>query len=331
MPTVLQGATNQAQPGQDGPVPGHLLSLRETPEEEIQGLLDLAFSFLEVLEREVKKVPTLRGKVVACAFFEPSTRTMKSFDLAARYLSADVTTLTGEVSSVAKGESLEDTARALRQMGADCLVIRHPLSGAAHFLARRVDLPVINAGDGRHEHPTQGLLDLLTLRERWGDFRGRKVAIVGDVLHSRVARSDIWGLTKLGAEVCLFGPPTLLPERPELLGLPGRVRVARSLPEALEGADAVIALRLQRERQKRGLLPSLEEYASFWGLRKEILDRWCPEAFLLHPGPVNRGLELDGEAMEAPRSLVEEQVRRGVAVRMAVLYRVLAGRAGSSG
>lgn len=326
MRVQLQGAAVQAGPGRSGPAARHLLSLRETPEEEIRELLDLASSFLEVLEREVKKVPALRGKVVACAFFEPSTRTLKSFDLAARYLSADVATLTGEASSVAKGESLEDTARALRQMGADCLVVRHPFSGAAHFLARRLDLPVINAGDGRHEHPTQGLLDLLTLRGRWGEeFRGKKVAIVGDVLHSRVARSDLWGLTKLGAEVSLFGPPTLLPEHPELLGVPGRVRVAQTLPEALEGADAVIALRLQRERQKRGLLPSLEEYAALWGLREEILERLCPGALLLHPGPVNRGLELDGEVMEAPRSLIEDQVRRGVAVRMAVLFRALAG------
>ncbi len=309
----------------------HLLSLREMPEEEIRCLLSLASSFLEVLDREVKKVPALRGKVVACAFFEPSTRTMKSFDLAARYLNADVTSLTGEASSVVKGESLEDTARALRRMGADCLVVRHPCSGAAHYLARRMDIPVINAGDGRHEHPTQGLLDLLTLGERWGEFRGRRVAVVGDVLHSRVARSDLWGLTKLGAEVRLFGPPTLLPEHPELLGVPGRVRVARSLAEALEGADAVIALRLQRERQKKGLLPSLEEYAAFWGLREELLDRFCPGAFLLHPGPVNRGLELDGGVMEAPRSLIEEQVRRGVAVRMAVLYRALAGGRGAGG
>jgi aspartate carbamoyltransferase catalytic subunit len=299
----------------------HLLTLEGVPPAEIEEILETARSMKEVMERPVRRVPTLTGVTVANLFFEPSTRTRVSFELAERRLSADVASLQASGSSLQKGESLRDTARNVEAMKVDVVVIRHGASGAPHFLARHIGAAVINAGDGCHEHPTQGLLDLMTLWEHFGEVEGLRVAIVGDIAHSRVARSDIWGLGTLGASVVACGPATLLPHPTDALG----VEVTTKLDHALEGADAVIALRIQRERQAAGLLPSLREYRAQWGLTRERLTGAKPNLVILHPGPINHGVELDHEVAEDPRAVILEQVTNGVAVRMAVLYLLTGG------
>jgi len=301
----------------------HLLGLADLSPQEIEGILRTA-AMIKAGDLDVRG--SLQGRTVVTLFFEPSTRTRISFELAARRMEAQVIHFDVGTSSVVKGESLLDTVLTLEAMGVDLLIVRHQASGAAHFIARHTKCAVVNAGDGMHEHPTQGLLDLLTIQERKGCIAGLRVAIVGDILHSRVARSDLFGLTKLGAEVTLCGPSTLLPrDRPGqgIWALQG-VRVTSSLDEALEGADVVIALRLQRERQQAGLLPSLGEYTRFWGIDASRLSRCKPDVLVMHPGPMNLGVEILPSAAYAPNSVVTEQVTNGVYVRMAVLYHLLA-------
>ncbi|MBI4236349.1 MAG: aspartate carbamoyltransferase catalytic subunit, partial [Chloroflexi bacterium] len=276
----------------------------------------------EVLSRQVPKAPTLRGRTLVTLFYEASTRTRASFEWAAKALSADVVNVTAQASSVTKGESLVDTVRTLTALGADAVVLRHPESGAAHLAACSTAVPVINGGDGWHAHPTQALLDLYTLRQRWREVAGRCVVIVGDIMHSRVARSNAWGLTALGASVVLCGPPTLLPAGlVEAFARAGRqVMVTERVEEALTGADAVMALRLQRERQVQGLLPSLRAYAQRYQINAERMALAKPGSLLLHPGPVNEGIEVSPELAAGGQSVIQEQVRNGVAVRMALLY-----------
>lgn len=299
-----------------GVVGGHLLGLGSLAPWQIQALVDLA----ERAAAGSLEADALRGRVVANVFYEPSTRTRTSFELAARRLGAEVVNFDPERSSVQKGESLLDTALTLQAMGVDAIVLRHPASGAAEFVARHVRCRVVNAGDGMHEHPTQGLLDVLTVRRTFGRVAGLRVAIVGDVLHSRVARSAAWGFSKLGAEVVLCGPPTLVPQ--DLSG-PG-VWVCHRLEEALDGADVVMALRMQGERQHTGFVPSLGEYHRLYGITAERLRRAKPGAVVMHPGPMNLGVEVTPDVAYDDRSLVLAQVANGVAVRMAVLYDLLA-------
>ncbi len=294
----------------------HLLGLEELRREQIEQILDAAKSFKEVLERPIPKVPTLRGKTIANLFFEPSTRTRISFELAEKRLSADTVNFTASGSSVSKGESLKDTARNIEAMQVDMIVVRHQASGAPHFLARSLDCSVINAGDGTHEHPTQGLLDIFTVREHKGKIDGLKVVIVGDIAHSRVAASNIWGFTKLGARVVVCGPRTLLPQGIERLG----VEPTSDLDEALDGADVVNVLRIQLERQKSGLFPSIREYSRCFGLTRERLLAARDDVLVMHPGPINRGVEISQDVADGPFSVILEQVTNGVAVRMAVLY-----------
>jgi len=299
----------------------HLLGLEGLSREEILFLLDTAASFQEISRRDIKKVPTLRGKTVVGMFFEPSTRTRVSFEIAAKRMSADFVSLSASTSSAAKGETLLDTARNLAAMRPDALVVRHPASGAAHFLAERVGCSVINAGDGCHEHPTQALLDLLTIRERKGQVEGLTVTIVGDILHSRVARSNLHGLRALGARVRLAGPPTLVPAE-----FRQWAEVTPSLRDAVRGADVVMVLRLQRERQTGQFLPSLDEYARYFCLTEEHLAHAKPDVIVLHPGPLNRGVEISSAVADGSHSVILDQVENGLAVRMAVLY-LLAGSA----
>jgi aspartate carbamoyltransferase catalytic subunit len=299
---------------------GHdLLGLEGASLEEITLILDTAKTFAEVLRRDVKKVPTLRGKSVVTLFFENSTRTRTSFEAAGKYMSADVINISGSASSASKGESLRDTFLTLQALTADLIVMRTPYSGACHQAAEWVGVPVVNAGDGTHEHPTQGLLDLLTLREAKGSLEGLTVAIVGDIAHSRVARSNIWGLNAMGANVRLVGPPTLLP--PDVDRLP--VEAFTDLKAGLEGVDVVNVLRLQLERQSRALFPSVREYSRLFGVSKDALKVAKPDVLVLHPGPMNRGLEITADVADMPRSLIEKQVTNGVAIRMAVLYLLL--------
>lgn len=299
----------------------HVLSLEEMPTEDISLALETANAMKQVVRRPVKKTPALRGKVLVNLFFEPSTRTRTSFELAAKYLGADAINFTVAQSSVVKGETLRDTARTLQAMGADAVAIRHSASGAPHFLSTLLQASILNAGDGMHEHPTQGLLDLYTIKEKKGRMDGLKVAIVGDVLHSRVARSNIWGLVKLGAKVTVCGPPTLLPVGFEDIG----VAVTERVEEALSGADVVYVLRLQLERQRRGLFPSTREYSRLYQVDRARLRLAKPDALLMHPGPMNRGIEISSEVADGLQSLIEEQVTNGVAVRMALLYLLLGG------
>ena len=301
-----------------------LLGLEYLTAEEILLILDTAAKLKEIGERSIKKVPTLRGKTVVNLFYEPSTRTRISFELASKRLSADLINMAVTVSSVAKGESLLDTARTLEAMGIDLVVIRHSVSGASHFLAGILRCSVVNAGDGMHEHPTQGLLDLFTIRERKGKITGLKVVIVGDIAHSRVARSNIWGLTKLGAEVKVVGPPTLIPMQIERLG----VKVYYRLEEALEGADVINVLRLQLERQGKSLFPSLREYTQLYVINSERLRLAKKDVMVMHPGPLNRGIEITDEVADGPHSVIDGQVTNGIAVRMAVLYLLLARKVG---
>jgi aspartate carbamoyltransferase catalytic subunit len=302
-----------------------LLDLESLDRSEIEYLLETAESFKEILARPVKKVPILRGRSVATLFFEPSTRTRTSFEHAAKIMSADTYSLAGNTSSLVKGESLKDTMLTLDAMGIDAFVIRHSCSGAAALAARYVpDKPVINAGDGTHEHPTQGLLDALTIKEVKGHIEGLTVAIVGDIAHSRVARSNIWGLTKLGAHVRLVGPSTLMPANADCLP----VKVFTDLKEGLEGADAVNVLRIQLERQDSAFFPSVREYAKLFGVNKTKLARAKPDVTVLHPGPMNRGIEIASELADDPEvSVITDQVTNGVAVRMAALFWLMGGAA----
>lgn len=299
-----------------------LVGLERLSAAQIRSILDTAEPFKEISERAIKKVPVLRGKTIVNLFFEASTRTRISFEFAEKRLSADTVNIASSGSSVQKGETLVDTARNLEAMRIDMVVMRHGSSGAAQFLAERIPSNVINAGDGRHEHPTQGLLDMLTIRDHLGRIEGLRVCIVGDVLHSRVARSNIWGLTKLGAEVAVCAPRTLLPREVSDLG----VQVFSRVEEAIEWADVLNVLRLQLERMQSGFIPSLREYNRFFGVTRERIERAPRELLILHPGPMNRGVEIDSDVADGPHSVILDQVTNGVAVRMAVLY-LLAGGA----
>ncbi len=295
-----------------------LLGLQDLDASEINLILDTAVSFKEISTRQVKKVPTLRGKTVAHLFFEPSTRTRASFELAAKRLSADTIGISGSTSSVLKGETIKDTARNIEAMKVDIIVMRHAASGAPHSLAQTVHACVINAGDGAHEHPTQGLLDIFTIREKRGGIKGLNVSIIGDIAHSRVARSNIWGLKTLGANVKVCGPSTLIPREIEQMG----VAVTDSLDEAIKGADVLNVLRIQLERQREHLFPSLREYIINFGINQERLRKAKKDLLILHPGPVNRGVELTPEVADGSYSVILDQVTNGLAVRMAVLYLV---------
>lgn len=299
-----------------------LIGLEYLDAAQINAILDTAEPFKEISERTIKKVPVLRGKTIVNLFFEPSTRTRISFEFAEKRLSADTVNIASSGSSVQKGEGLVDTAKNLEAMRIDMVVIRHGASGAAQFLAERIPSNVVNAGDGRHEHPTQALLDLLTIRDQLGRIEGARVCIIGDVLHSRVARSNIWGLTRLGAEVAVCGPRTLLPPEIEALG----VKVFPHVEEAIEWADALNVLRLQLERMETGFIPSLREYNRVFGVTRERVERAPRDLLILHPGPMNRGVEIDSDVADGPHSVILQQVTNGVAVRMAVLY-LLAGGA----
>ncbi len=298
-----------------------ILGLQTLTGDEIELILATAREMKTVIDRDIKKVPTLRGKSMINLFFEPSTRTRTSFELAGKYLGADVVNITTAASSVVKGESFRDTLQTVEKMGVDIIVLRHSAAGAAHYAANIVKPVIINAGDGAHEHPTQGLLDMFTIREKKGTLRNLKVAIIGDILHSRVARSNIWGLKKFGAEIHLAGPRTLLPRAIETMG----VQVHDRVEEAVAGADVVNVLRIQLERQQKGLFPSAREYARLFGINAQRLALAAPNALLLHPGPMNRGLEIAPEVAYSEQSAVQEQVKNGLAVRMAVLFLVLMG------
>ncbi len=303
---------------------GDLLGVAELSTAEIVHVLDTAESFVEVAARPIKKVPTLRGKTVINLFFEPSTRTSSSFEIAEKRLSADNLNFSTSSSSLSKGETLLDTARNLEAMAPDLVVIRHAHPLVPHALAERIAAGVINAGDGAHEHPTQALLDAFTIRRRKGRVEGLKIAIVGDVAHSRVVRSNVLCLTRLGADVTVAGPRTMMPEEPESLG----ARVVYSLEEAIEGADVVMMLRVQLERQARAAFPSEREYFEFFGLTAERLRRAQDDAIIMHPGPINRGIEIASEVADGPWSVILEQVANGVAVRMAVLYLLAGAKSG---
>lgn len=301
----------------------HLLSMNQLSAEDITQILDTADSLRHVTDRPIKKLPTLRGRTVCNLFYEASTRTRISFELAAKRLSADVINFSADSkSAVAKGESFKDTAWTLEAMGVDAIVVRHSSSGAPHQLAQWVRASVLNAGDGSHEHPTQALLDLFSIREHFKDFEGLKVAIVGDILHSRVARSNVRGLVTMGADVTLVGPPTLIPREASTWG----VVVNYELDDVIEDVDVCYLLRVQQERQSEQLFPSLREYAALWGLDAARLARMRPESLVMHPGPMNRGVEITAEVSESPRSIILDQVANGLAVRMSLLYLMLGGR-----
>jgi len=297
-----------------------LLGIKDLTPNEINFILDTASGFKDVLARDIKKVPPLRGKTVVNLFFEPSTRTRTSFTLAGKRLSADVVNFSVNTSSVVKGETLKDTALTIQSLGADFIVIRHASSGVPHFLSKILNISIINAGDGANEHPTQALLDLFTIRSHKKKINGLTVAIIGDIAHSRVAKSNIYGLTKLGAKVRVICPPTLMPAEIDKLG----VDVFHSIEQGIKNADVIMTLRLQLERQAKGFLPSLEEYFKLYGLTAERLKLARDNAIVMHPGPMNRGVEIDSEVADGPQSVILEQVTNGIAVRMAVLY-ILAG------
>ena len=300
-----------------------LVGLDELSVKEITFLLDTARAFKGVGERSLKKVPALRGKTLVNFFVEPSTRTRTSFEIAAMRLSADVVNISATASSLQKGETLKDTALNLQALRADIIVLRHSSPGSSRFLAERLESSIINAGDGAHEHPTQGLLDIFTIREKFGKIEGLNIAIVGDILFSRVARSNIFGLLKLGAKVTLVGPSTLVPKRFEKLG----VRVSHRIDEILAEADVVNLLRIQHERQRKEYFPGLGEYVALFGLTKARAEKLKPSCLIMHPGPINRGVEIDSEVADGKQSVILEQVTNGIAVRMAVLY-ACAGGAG---
>ena len=300
----------------------HLLDIESLSPEEIVTVLDTARAFKAVGERAIKKVPALRGKTVINLFIEPSTRTRISFELAAQRLTADVINFSAEASSLKKGETLKDTARNLEALNADIIIIRHSATGAPHFLSRFLNACVVNAGDGAHEHPTQALLDIFTIREKKGKVAGLNVTILGDILYSRVARSNIWALLKLGARVTLCGPSTLVPRVFEQMGC----RVTYDVNEAIADADIINLLRIQHERQRKSMFPSLNEYSSLFGLNKARLARTKPDALIMHPGPINRGVEIDSDIADCGRSVILDQVTNGLAVRMAVLFLVNGGK-----
>jgi len=303
-----------------------LLGIEDLSREEIERILETAVHMQEVGRREVKKVPTLRGRTIVNLFFEPSTRTRMSFEIAGKRLSADVVNFSPGTSSLSKRESIMDTARTLDAMDPDLVVVRHKVAGVPKVIADALEAPVVNAGDGAHEHPTQALLDLLTVQQAKGQIEGLTVAIVGDVLNSRVARSNIYGFTRLGAEVRIAAPPTMLPSDVESLG----VKAFSSLPQAIEGADVVMMLRIQMERLQGALFPSVREYSETFGLSREKLRNAKPDAIVMHPGPINRGVELSPDLADGGESVILAQVRNGVALRMAVLY-LLAGRSARQG
>ena len=301
----------------------HLLSMDQLSRENITEILDTAESLQQMTDRPIKKLPTLRGRTVCNLFYEASTRTRISFELAAKRLSADVINFSADSkSSVSKGESLKDTAWTLEAMGVDAIVVRHGSSGAPHQLSQWVKAKVINAGDGSHEHPTQALLDLFSIREHFKDLTGLKVAIVGDILHSRVARSNVKGLVTMGADVVLVGPPTLIPRQAEGWG----AKLCYDLDSVIEDVDVCYLLRVQRERLAEQLFPSLREYSALWGLDKKRMDRMKPDALVMHPGPMNRGVEIAADVSESERSIILDQVSNGLAVRMSLLYLMLGGR-----
>jgi len=300
----------------------HLLGLENLSRQDIELVLQTAKSFKEVSSRDIKKVPALRGKTVVTLFFEPSTRTRISFELAAKRLSADTLNIAVNVSSTSKGETLLDTARNIEAMNVDAMVVRHSSSGSVFLLAEGLKCSVVNAGDGCREHPTQALLDMFTLQEKFGRIEGLKVGIIGDILHSRVARSNIWGLTKLGAKVTVCGPATLMPRGIEAMG----VDVCYDLKKVLKQSDAVIALRLQKERQQDKFLPSMREYSRLFGINQAKLNEGSDHLIVMHPGPTNRGVELSADVADGKQSVILDQVTNGVAVRMAVLYLVLGTR-----
>jgi aspartate carbamoyltransferase catalytic subunit len=298
-----------------------LLGMGQLSVNDIELILDTAESLKEISQREIKKVPTLRGKSVVNFFYEPSTRTKTSFEMAAKMLSADTVSLSSTDSSMVKGETLIDTARNLQAMSPDLIVIRHSSSGAPHLLAREVKAGIINAGDGTNEHPTQALLDLYTIREKKGRINGLKVAIIGDIEHSRVARSDTIGLLKMGADVTISGPPTMIPLRADSMG----VKVVYNPAEAIKDKDVIIVLRIQLERQSKVLFPSIREYSTYFGINKEIMRNAKGDAIIMHPGPINRGVELSSDVADGPFSVILDQVANGVAVRMALFYLLMGG------
>ena len=299
----------------------HILGLDHLSVPDIEHILNTAESFKEISRRSIKKVPVLRGKTVVTLFFEPSTRTRLSFDIAAKRMSADTFSISASTSSTTKGESLADTAKNIEAMMPDIIVMRHPSSGASNYLANRINTSVINAGDGTHEHPSQGLLDLMTVKEHKGKIKGLKVAIIGDISHSRVAHSDIIGFSKMGANVFVSGPATLIPKKISRLG----TRICTTIEEAVNNADVVMPLRIQKERQSDPLIPSFREYATFFGINRQILQVAKPDALIMHPGPINRGVELDPDVADSSQSVILHQVTNGVAIRMALMYLVLGG------
>ena len=299
-----------------------LLGIEHLSVEEINLILDTAEAFKEISTREIKKAPTLRGKTVITLFYEPSTRTRTSFEIAAKRLSADTVNISASTSSVVKGETLIDTARNLEAMNPDIIVIRHSAAGAPHMLAKLVKFSIINAGDGAHEHPTQALLDMMTIKEKRGRIAGLKVAIVGDIAHSRVARSNIYGLTKMGAQVRVAGPAMMIPRDIEKMG----IAVHRSIGEAIKGADIVMMLRVQFERQKQLIFPSVREYSTYFGLNRDNIKLAKDDVVVMHPGPINRGVEISPDIADGPYSVILEQVTNGVAVRMALLYLLAGGK-----
>ena len=303
---------------------GHkdLLSIRQLSVEDIELILEVANSLKELIFRDIKKVPTLRGKSIINFFYEPSTRTRTSFEMAAKILGADTISISASTSSMVKGETLIDTAKNLEAMNPDIIVIRHSSTGAPHLIAKRIKAGVINAGDGINEHPTQALLDLFTIKEKKGEIRGLEVAIIGDIAHSRVARSDILALKKMGANVTVAGPPTMIPMEVESLG----VKVCYDPYEAVRGKDVVIGLRIQLERQNKVLFPSLREYANLFGINKQMLEFTKKDAIVMHPGPMNRGVEIMSDVADSGRSVILDQVTNGVAVRMAILYLLIGGQ-----
>ncbi len=303
-----------------------LLGIKELTPEEIGLILETAESMMEISKRDIKKVPALRGKTVVNLFFEPSTRTRISFEIAAKRLSADTINFSASTSSVLKGETLLDTVRNIEAMNPDAVIIRHSAEGAPYFISQRVSIPVINAGDGAHEHPTQALLDMLTIKRKKGRLNGLKVAIIGDISHSRVARSNIYGLVKMGAEVRVAGPATMIPPRIEEMG----VKVCTDIRDALFQADVIMMLRIQLERQNSLLFPSLREYSRFFGLNRENIRLAKEDVIIMHPGPINRGVEISSEVADGPYSLILDQVTNGIAVRMAVLYLLVGGKGEAS-
>jgi aspartate carbamoyltransferase catalytic subunit len=304
-----------------------LLGLKDTTVPEIDLILSTAEGMKEILSRPVRKVPALVGKNIVTLFYEPSTRTRTSFEMAAKVLSAGTTSISASTSSIVKGESLIDTAKNVEAMGADMIIVRHSASGAPHLIAKNVKASVINAGDGSNEHPTQALLDIFTMREKKGSLRGKRVVIVGDILHSRVARSNIWGLNKLGAKVIVCGPPTLIPPGIEEMG----VEVSYNLDKAIQDADFINVLRIQLERQQKGLFPSIQEYVKLFSINSERLKKAPKDVVVMHPGPINRGVELSSEVADGPYNVILGQVENGVAVRMALLFLLLGGNGNSAG